>query len=144
MKCNVRPLFRVPTRLATAAHLVPSSSTALKRRSSSSALHEPFETRVAIWAHHRFRQSLLVRLGMCFAMACHLDGGLAPASSAGEKGHISMDDSMGVYVRWGQYLSRWQHGGARPRPRSMRVCRGVGRCLREDTWCGNHSIVPVQ
>ena len=61
--CHLRPLFRVPTRLATAAHFVPSSSTALKRRSSSSALQEPFDTRVAICAHHRLRQSLLVRPG---------------------------------------------------------------------------------
>jgi hypothetical protein len=80
-RASLRPLFRVPTRLATAAHLVPSSSTALKRRSSSSALQEPFETRVAICAHHRLRQSLLVRLGMCFAMACHLDGGFESPSS---------------------------------------------------------------
>ena len=85
---GLRPEFRVPTRLATAAHFVPSSSTAAKRRSSSSALQEPFETRVAIWAHHRLRQSLLVRLGMCLAMACHLDGGLASPSSVGRDGLV--------------------------------------------------------
>ena len=37
---------------------------------------------MAICAHHRLRQSLFVRLGMCLAMACHLEGGLASPSSA--------------------------------------------------------------
>src|SRR6266550_8521649 len=55
-------------------HLVPKILIPLTSLSSSSGDQPPFTTSDAIFANHRLRQSLLVLLGTCFAIACHLDG----------------------------------------------------------------------
>lgn len=55
-------------------YLVPYLSMPLTNFSSSSGAQPPFTTSEAIFANHLLRQSLLVLLGTCFAIACHLDG----------------------------------------------------------------------
>jgi len=55
-------------------HLVPYLSMPLTNFSSSSGAQPPFTTSEAIFANHLLRQSLLVLLGTCLAIACHLDG----------------------------------------------------------------------
>ena len=91
-RSHIRSLFRVCTTDATndhlsntgstmlffllneQPHLVPYLSMPLTNFSSSSGAQPPFTTSEAIFANHLLRQSLLVLLGTCFAIACHLDG----------------------------------------------------------------------